>query len=161
MAKKRKKKKVPETESYEIEIEDWEGHYHFGITPKSLKDIISGAYWEGSRVSLFAKILSPNQKIASTARVDLSAEQEMADHWTAEPTIRSAKGVGFMEVPRGEECLQIRCSIPPRLSNNIHVVVASGKIKYVSIFGEKLKWRKGLIFDIRLSAEREEEGEDD
>ena len=158
MAKKRRKKQPPEKLYYEIEVEDWEVYYHFGIAPKNL-DI--GLYWEASKLTLLGKILRPELKIASTAKVDLSTMPEMSDHWTTEPTIRSAKGVGFMEVPRGEEVLQIRCSIPPRLSNNIHVAVASGKIKYVTIFGEKLKWRKGLITSISLSAEREDDEEGD
>ena len=66
-----------------------------------------------------------------------------------------------MEVARGKKVLEIRCSIPPRLSDSIHLSVASEKIKYISILGEKLKWRKGLIFGITLSAEREEDEEED
>jgi len=81
----------------------------------------------------------------------------MEDHWTIEPTILSAKAIGFMEVPRGEDVFQMHCSIPPRVSNNIHVAIASRKIKYISVFGEKLKWRRGLVFSITLSAELEEE----
>ena len=157
MAKKRIKKKPPEKLNYEIEVTDWKGYYHLGIPPKNLNDIIRGIFWETSTLTLFGNIIYPELKIANMARVDLTTKPEMADHWTTEPTIRSAKGVGFMEVPRGEEVLQIRCSIPPRLSNNMHVAVASGKIRYISIYGEKLKWRKGLIFDISLSDEREEE----
>lgn len=157
MAKKRKKRKPPEKLYYEFEVEIWEGNYHLGITPKSLEDVISGAYWETSQLTLIGKILSPELKIANKVKIDISAKPEMTDHWTKEPTIRSAKAIGFMEVPRGEDCLNIRCSVPPRLSQNIHVAVASGKIKYVSMFGEKLKWRRGLVFDVSFSTEREEE----
>ncbi|MFC1577607.1 hypothetical protein ACFL36_01215 [Thermodesulfobacteriota bacterium] len=153
MAKKQKKKKVREKLSYEIEVTDWDVYYHFGIAPKHLD---MGAYWETSNLTLLGKILRPDLKIATKARIEFSADPEMTDYWSREPTIKSAKAVGFMEVPRGEGILQIRCSIPPRLSNNIHVAVSSGKIKYVTIFGEKLKWRKGLITSISLSAEREE-----
>jgi len=154
MAKKRKKRKVQENQRYEIEVMDWEVYYHFGIAPKNLD---MGAYWEISNLSLVGKIISPELKIAQKAKIRLSSKPEMEDHWTAKPTISSAKAIGFMEVPRGEDILQMHCSIPPRMSNNIHVAVASGKIKYISVFGEKLKWRRGLVFDITLSAELEEE----
>jgi len=157
VAKKRKIKKTPESIRYEIKVEDWEVYNYFGIAPKTLKEMGTGAYWEISNLILLGKIINPELKIANRAKVELASEPEMADHWTTEPTIRSAKAIGFMEVPRGEDVLHMRCSIPPRMSNNIHLAVASGKIKYVSIFGEKLKWRKGLVFSISLSAELEEE----
>jgi hypothetical protein len=158
MAKKRRRKKPPENLYYEIEVMDWEVYYHFGLAPKNLG---RGLYWETSSLTLIGNILSPELKNATKAKVDLSADPQMADHWKTKPTILSAKGVGFMEIPRGKAVLKCRCSIPPRLSNNIHVAIASGKIKFVSIYGEKLKWRKGLIFDISLSAECEEDEEND
>ena len=154
MAKKRKKRKVQENQRYEIEVMDWEVYYHFGIAPKNLD---MGAYWEISNLSLVGKIISPELKIAQKAKIRLSSKPEMEDHWTTKPAILSAKAIGFMEVPRGEDILQMHCSIPPRMSDSIHVAVASGKIKYVSVFGEKLKWRRGVVFDITLSAELEEE----
>jgi hypothetical protein len=49
MAKKRKiKRNTLITESYEIEVEDWEAGYYFGmnIAPK---DLIEGVYWEYSK----------------------------------------------------------------------------------------------------------------
>ncbi len=154
MAKKKKKSKVQETQRYEIEVVDWEVYHHFGIAPKSLGE---GTYWEILKLTLLGKIISPVLKIAEKAKIDISSSPEMEDHWTTEPTILSAKAIGFMEVPRGEDILQMHCSIPPRVSNNIHVAIASGKIKYISVFGEKLKWRRGLVFSITLSAELEEE----
>lgn len=154
MAKKRKKKKVQENQRYEIEVMDWEVYHHFGIAPKNL---FKGSYWEISNLILSGKIISPELKIAEKAKIDLSSEPEMEDHWKTEPTILSAKAIGYMEVPRGEDVLQMHCSIPPRVSNNIQLAVASRKIKYVSVFGEKLKWRRALVFSVTLSAELEEE----
>lgn len=98
MAKKRRKKKVQEKLRYEIEIVDWEVYHHFGIAPKNLG---MGTYWEISKLTLFGNILSPALKIAKKTKIDLSSSPEMDDHWTTEPTILSAKAIGFMEVPRG------------------------------------------------------------
>ena len=106
---------------------------------------------------MIGNIISPELKIAEKAKIFLSSSPEKEDHWTTEPTILSAKAIGFMEVPRGEDVLLIHCNIPPRISNNIQVAVASRKIKYISVFGEKLKWRSGSVFSITFSAELEEE----
>ena len=150
-AKKKKtsrKKKAVEKEIYQIEIKDWEVYYHFGVEPR---DITHGTYWEISKLTLKGKLLSPKLKNASIANVDISADPEQEDHWSMKPTIISAKAIGFMEIPRGKETLQVYCSIPPRLSNNVHVAVAYGKIKYVNIFGTKLKWQRGDVMTVSLS----------
>jgi hypothetical protein len=106
-----------------MEVEDWEVYYHFGIAPKILNDIIRGAYWETSRLTLYGNILSPTLKNAMEARVDLVAEPEKEDHWAPNPTVLSSKAIGFMEIPKGKKVLQFYCSIPPRLSYNIHRVI--------------------------------------
>ena len=149
----KKKKNIRENQRYEIKFRDWDVYQHFGIPPKSLD---FGVYWEISKLILLGDIVSPELKIAQKAKIGISSKPEMDDHWTTDPTISSSKAIGFMEVPRGEDVLQVHCSIPSRMSNNIHVAIASGKIKFVSVFGEKLKWRNGLVLGITLSTEMEE-----
>ena len=61
-APKKRKRKEPVNVSYEVQVHDWEAHYHFGIAPKNLNDIIRGAYWETSNLTLHGKILSPALK---------------------------------------------------------------------------------------------------
>ena len=157
MAKKREKKgKKLENERYEIEVEDWEVDYHFGLNTAP-KDLIEGVYWEWSKLILTGKILSPIVKTASKTRIELADEPELDDHWKPTPTIISAKAIGWMEIPRGDDTLIFYCSIPSRSFQYIPLAVSSGKIKYVSIFGTKLKWRKGTVFDISLSRNLEEE----
>ena len=146
--KKKRKKRAVEHETYQIEVKDWEVYYHFGIEPR---DITRGTYWEISTLTLIGKILSPELKSASKAKIDICSDPEQEDHWSIKPTITSAKTIGFMEIPRGEETLRAYCRIPPRLSNNVHVAVAAGKIKHAAIFGTKLKWRKGDVTCISLS----------
>jgi hypothetical protein len=62
-----------------------------------------------------------------------------------------------MEIQYGKDVLEIHCGLPPRMHHSIHLSLISRKINYVSIFGEKLKWRKGAIFDITLSASYDED----
>ncbi len=100
MAKKRKrKKKEPENETYEIEVEDWETAYHFAINTMP-KDLIEGVYSEHSKLILTGKIFSPALEKASKARVEIADDPQLDDHWKPEPTIISAKAIGWMEIPR-------------------------------------------------------------
>jgi len=156
MPKKRKtKKKEPEKESYTIEVEDWKVDYHFGINTVS-EDIIPGVYLEWVRLILTGRILSPDIEKAGSARIELSQDPQMDDHWTVRPTIISAKAIGWMEIPRGDNMLIFCCSIPSRSFAYIPLAVSAGKVKYASISGTKLKWRKGVVFDVSLSTIREE-----
>lgn len=154
MARKRKKEDALVKELYEIKVEDWEVYYHFGIAPKG---IIEGAYWEFSKLILTGKILSPVLEKASTARVEIADDPQMDDHWQPKPTIVSAKAVGWMEVPRGDERLIFYCSVPSRSLPYIAQVINSRKIEYASIYGTKLKWRRGTITSLSLSTHREDE----
>ena len=157
MAKKRKrKKKEPENEAYEIEIEDWETAYHFAMNTMP-KDLVEGVYWEHSMLILTGKILSPALEKATKARVEIADDPQLDDHWKPEPTIISAKAIGWMGIPRGDDKLIFHCSIPSRSLPHITIAVCTGKIKYVSIFGTKLKWRKGTISSLSLSKDREED----
>ena len=157
MAKKRKtKKKKPEKEYYEIEVEDWEVYYNFGLNTAP-KDLIEGVFSEYSKLILTGKILSPIVKQASKARIEIAGDPQMDDHWKAQPTITSAKAIGWMEIPRGDDTLILHCWIPSRSFRYISLAVDSKKIKFASVFGPKLKWRRGTISSVSLSTNREEE----
>ena len=157
MAKKCKtKKEKPEKECYEIEVEDWEVYYHFGLNTAP-KDLIEGVYWEHSKLTLTGKILSPPVKKASKARIEIAVDPQLDDHWKAKPTIISAEAIGWMEIPRGDDTLIVYYSIPSRSFRYITLAVDSKKIKIASIFGTKLKWRRGTISSVSLSTNREEE----
>ena len=155
VTKRKTKKKEPEKEYYEIEVEDWEVYYNFGINTV-LKDLIEGVFSEYSKLILTGRILSPLIKQASKARIELVGDPEMDDHWKAEPTITVAKAIGWMEIPRGDDTLIFYCSIPSQSLPFTTLAVDSGKIKFVTIWGTKLKWRRGTISSISLSKKREE-----
>ncbi|KJS29364.1 MAG: hypothetical protein VR64_21360 [Desulfatitalea sp. BRH_c12] len=143
------------TEFYQLAVQDWEVYYHFGITPKRLRDS-KGPYWEISKLKLSCGISSPKLRSASNAKVELSADPRQEDNWESEPTIVSAEAIGFMEIPRGQDVLLLYCSVPPRLGNNIHAAVAAGKIEHILVHGDKLKWRQGKVYSLSLSTKPEE-----
>ena len=157
MAQKRKtKKNTLINESYEIEVEDWEVNYHFGINTLP-KDLIDGVYWEDSKLTLMGRIILPALEKVSKARIEIADDPKLDDHWQPKPTIISAKAIGWMVITREDNILIFNCSVPSRSLPFIVLAVQSGKIKYASIFGTKLKWRQGTISRLRLSTHREEE----
>jgi hypothetical protein len=158
MSKKQKKRKKikREKERYEIEIEDWEVYYHFGVNI-GRSDYIPGNFWEISSITLWGKIVSPILKTASKAKLEISAKPDLDDHWKESPTEKLPSGVGLMEIPRGHDTLHLYCWIPSRSFIYIPVAASSGRIRHVSVYGEKLKWRRGRIFYISVTTNREEE----
>jgi len=150
--KRKKKKKESETERYEIEVEDWEVAYRFESNTAP-KDLVEGVFWEHLRLILTGKILSPLEK-ASSAKIEIASKPHMDDHWKTEPTIKSAKAIGWMEIPKGEDTLTFYCLIPSRSLPSVILAAGLAKVKFVSISGTKLKWRKGTISSVSLSKDR-------
>jgi hypothetical protein len=156
MAQKRKTKTILIKDLYEIEVEDWEVNYHFGMNTAP-RDLIDGAYWESSKLILAGRIIAPALEKASKARIEIAGDPQMDDHWQPKPTIASAKAIGWMEIPRGDDRLIFYCSVPSRSLPYTALAIQSGKINYISIFGTKLKWRQGTISSLSLSTHREDE----
>ncbi|HOQ42229.1 MAG TPA: hypothetical protein PK178_08745 [Smithellaceae bacterium] len=156
MARKKKANKNDVIkECYEIEVKDWEVSCRFGINIAP-KDLIPGVYWEGSTLILTGEIISPLLNKANRTVIQITANPQLDDHWQSKPTIISAKAIGWMEIPRGDDRVIFNCSVPSQLLLFIAIAIQAGKIKYVSISGTKLRWRRGTISDINLSAHREE-----
>jgi len=157
MAKKRNRKKdIPITVSYEIEVEDWDVSYYFGLNIAP-KDLIQGAYWETAKLILVGRIIQPVLEKAGKAMIEIASDPQMDDHWQSKPTIVSAKAIGWMEIPRGDDKLTFYCSVPSRSLPFIALAAQSGKIKYASMSGTKLKWRRGTVSSLSLSMHREDE----
>ena len=81
---------------------------------------------------------------------------ELDNHWKQEAE-EEPEAIGFMEIPRGWDTLLVRCRVPARSFHSLPVTLAAEKIKYASLSGTVLKWRRGTVFSISLSTEREEE----
>jgi len=154
--RKKRKRKKPENESYEIEVQDWKVYFHFGVNI-SRNRFDDGDYSEDSSLTLTGKILSPVLKNVSKAKVNIWESQELDDHWKDAPTENHPYSIGMMEILRDNETLYCICWVPSRTFTNISGAAAAGKIKHAHIYGEKLKWRRGMIFHFSLSTSRVEE----
>jgi len=153
-SKKRKKKK-PEKEFYQIEIEDWKVNHHFGV---HLSRNVFGPedFREDSCLTLLGTIGSPIIKNVTRAIINFCENPELDDHLKGTSTERPSS-IGWMEVLRDKITLNLTFWIPSRLFKNISLSMASGKTKYASVCGEKLKWGRGSIFWVSLSTTHEEE----
>lgn len=149
----KKKKNVPVIERYEIEVDDWEADYYFGLAPKN---IIEGVYWEVSNLIIIGRLISPVLNIVGNVRVKIKADPEVDDHWKPNPTITAAKAIGRMAILR-DNTMEFYCSAPtyslPYLAQAAH----ANKIRYISITGTKLRYKEGAISHISLSSQKEDE----
>lgn len=150
---RKRKKNVPIIERYEIEVEDWDTDYYFGIAPK---DIIEGVYWEGSGLIITGKLISPVLDRVSKTQVDIRIDPQVDDYWKAEPTIKAAKAIGWMQILR-DNTLLFNCSVPSHSLPYLAVATHAKKIRYISITGTKLRYKHGTIRHISLSSQREED----
>ena len=153
MARKQKKSELIR-ELYKIEVEGWEADYYFGIAPKN---IVDGVYWEGASLIITGKLISPILNAASKARVVIKGDPQLDDHWQLKPTIISAKAIGWMDIPRGDDRIIFYCSVPCHSLQYLAYTVNAKKIRYISINGTKLKYRQGTISNIDMSLQMEDE----
>ena len=151
MAKKqrRREQKKPENERYEFVVEDWEMEYQFELNMVP-KDLVPGLFWEHSTCILICKLTSPVLKYGNKARIEIVGKPELDNHWAPDTNVRSGIGIGSIEIPRGDDVIRFYCMVPSRSFPCIPVAASSGKIRYVSIRGTKLKYRKGDVFGITL-----------
>ena len=53
-----------------------------------------------------------------------------------------------MQLLRDKTILHMSVDLPARLFSQIQLSLAADKIKYAQAYGEKLRWGKGLVFNI-------------
>ena len=110
MAPKRikRKRKKPENESYEIEVQDGEVYFHFGVNI-SRNRFDDGDYSEDSSLSLNGKIESPILKNVSKAEINIWESQELDDHWRDAPEENPPFSIGMMQILWDNETLHCIC----------------------------------------------------
>lgn len=158
MAKKLKKRKPKKQEwlYYEFELEDWKVTYSFrGQTTGDITN--PDKYSQLSQIELYGKPISPVYKSVSKVQVYLWSDPKLEDHWKDKPSVEAFSTVGHMTVLRDKVTLDISCHIPPQLHNNILNSLAAKKIKYMQVYGEKLRWGRGGVFRISFSMQADED----
>jgi len=158
MASKPKSRKMrkPVPANYEIEIQDWGVYFHLATTLGRSR-AHDGDYAEDSCLFLYGKVLSPSIKDVTKVELNIWERPELNDHWKNTPSEKPPSSVGMLQILRDKITLHGICWVPERLFRNIFEATAVGKIKYVSVNGEKLRWGRGWIANISFSTSREEE----
>ena len=116
MPRKRQKKKLKSTERvwYEIEVNDWEVGYTFGIND-ALWDLAPGDFWEHLHIDLIGKIIRPTLKNASAAKVILIPTWKLDDYYKNVHREEKPTTTGMIDLPRGSDILEFHCYLPSRL----------------------------------------------
>ena len=141
---KSQKKKKPENENYEFVIDDFDVDYHFGVN-LSRDRIYDGNYWEGATINLNGKVTSPKIKNINKAVIALAARHELNEHWKDSPQEKPPNSIGMMQILNDNETLHSVCFVPSQSFPFIISAVVSGKVKFATIYGEKLRWRRAFI----------------
>ena len=152
---KKRKPKKPVLEDYEFEIDDWEVLYSFRGQTKD-DHTNPDRYSESAQLTIFGKPVQPIYKDVSVVQMYLWSDPKLEDHWKDKPFVEAYPTVGHMTVLTDKITLDVNCHIPPRLFSNIKASLGHDKMKYVQVYGEKLRWGRGFIFRISLSTTREE-----
>lgn len=157
---KSKSKKEVQKEWYELLVEDWIMEYQFELNTAP-KDLVPGLFWEHATCILIYKLTSPDLKYGNKARIEIVGKPELDDHWAPGTNVKSAIGIGSIEIPRGDDAIRFYCMVPSRSFQSIPIAASSGKIKYVTISGTKLRYRRGDVSGITLRTNCDEDDEPD
>jgi len=150
---RKRKRNIPIIERYEVEVEDWAVDYYFGLAPEN---IIEGVYWEGSGLIIMGKLISHVLDIVNGVRVKINADPQLDDYCKPNPTIISAKAIGWMEILR-DNTMEFSCSVPSYSLSYLAQAGHANRIKYISITGTKLRYKQGTVRHINLSSQKEDE----
>ncbi len=91
------------------------------------------------------------------AEIYLTAEPEMDDHWKNDYNGERSSTVGCMQILGDKITLNFMATIPSRMHTNLQISLAAGKIKFVQVYGERLKWGRGLMYNISFATNAEED----
>lgn len=155
MPKKKRNVKKPETQVYMIDVSDWEVYYSFHGTERAKSH---GLRRHGEEVSLtiHGDLTYPKYKTLSKARVYLTSEPEIDDHWRADFQGVTQSPVGFIQTCPDKIRLDVMASIPARLFTNLQTSLNASKLKIIQVYGERLKWGRGAVLWFSLSTKIEE-----
>ncbi len=148
--RKRRKPKV-EIVHYEVEVNDWDLYYSFALDDgRELFD--PGPYYELQLLKLNGRLIWPEDIKYVHCTVTLSAKVGLRkEKWETPPL-----AIGSLNAY--DDRIEAYVTIPAERVSELTVVAASGKIKRVELTGTKLKWRKGLVSNVGVSTEVEDDG---
>ena len=128
--------------------------YHFEVIEKN-RYLISGPYREEPTIILLGRVLSPDLKTVSKAFIHLNGVQYEDPESPSSEKIKA--GIGHMQILRDKITLFMYCNVPARSLSFIAASAGCGKIKRVSIYGDKLRYGSGAVSYVSLRTRPEED----
>ena len=154
---KKKRTVQDENEFYVVQVEDWEASCSFHVNRDPERLINPGAYEEDSEIKLLGKIVMPALKDTSRVEIRITGSMELNDHWKESTKGNSVHSIGHLQIlTDADKTFSVMCSVPSRSFSSVVIAAAAGKIKLASIWGTKLKWKKGWVSGIDLATRGEE-----
>ena len=155
MLEKKRKSKKPDTQVYTISASDWDIYYSL-VGIEKLNPYGPRGHSEDASLTIYGQVTYPKYKDVSRAQIYLTAEPELDDHWRKDYDGDRSSKVGYLQILRDKITLHLAASIPSRMYANLQISLAVGKIKYVKVYGERLKWGRGSILSISFSTKFED-----
>jgi len=153
--RQKRRPKKPEPEYYQIEVDNWDASYTFGANRSGKR--FSEDYFESSYIFLNGKIVSPSLKKTDQARIMISSDHKLKDCWEQPSMEKPAELVGWITLLTDDSLLEFMVWLPPQSHQYVSSIAASGKIKYAWVYGTKLKYRQGQVYNLRISSYLEED----
>ena len=147
--RKRRKPKKDEHVGYLVRVVDWDCYYSFrSIDPRSRWE--TGPYSELATLTFRGSLAEPEDTKYADVTVTFSARRGMSEERA--PDVRTA--IGSID-GNGTE-LSAYMSVPHDHMASLLTMANSGRVKILHLGGTKLRYRRGLIFDVSLSTKEDD-----
>lgn len=156
MPRKKQKIKKIETQCYMVDVTDWSVYYAF-IGLKRTSRYQPRKHGEDTTLTIYGDLTYPKYKTLEKARIYITAEPVMDNHWREDPKGERSSVVGYLQILSDKITLWMAVEIPSRMLNFIQVALVADKIKYIIAYGERLKWGRGTISNVNFSTKEEED----
>lgn len=151
--RRRARQKHEEFVHYELHVNEWDYYYGIRVSdPKSSFD--KGPYSELATLKFRGALMSPEDTRYPEGLLTLSARTDMMNERYQSPL----DAVGLLQAY--ENTLSAYIPVPAERFAELTAVASSGRVRFVSILGTRLRYRSGSIHNISVSTEFEEEEEE-
>ncbi|MBA3009717.1 MAG: hypothetical protein KKF12_12285 [Proteobacteria bacterium] len=149
------KQKPPEREKirYLLKAGDWSTDYGFYFLD-GLPGFVEAGLRERSQILIKCNIEYPTIKTVHSAEVQLYESHWLDKHIEQKSQNKEIVIIGKMDKAKGCDLLIFTVFVSSRLFQNISFSLAFEKTKWISVYGDKLKWGKGDIYSIDLKTKK-------
>jgi len=147
MPRKSRRKTIPETESFYIQINDWEPNFFLALGKNFRRDT---PHWEHATIDIRGSLLSPGKYKGREIKGWLMGDRVMdADLEYPETSNRDPLAIGSMTI-RGKKC-DFHGSIPMTALWGMVPMLLSERIRIIHLHGERLRYGSARMWSISFN----------